>query len=471
MDGAAKILRRYVGTTILVSVLLLIINFVMLGAWIFKGMNEGGSPSGVAQSVSESLQPAGGVYSLRPEAQKLLQDSRAWAMLLDGSGEVVWGYDLPEQLPRNYSLNDVAKFSRNYLLDYPVYVWEHSDGLVVAGFPQNQTAKYQFSFPVAWVSDLPFRIAVWAIGNLALALLVSLWIGSRLFRSIRPLVRGIYALADEQPAYVEPKGVLSSLAASINHTSALLEHKNASLKARDEARSNWIAGISHDIRTPLSMVLGYACELEVDEDAAPDRRRKAGIIRQQGEKLRSLVLDLNLVSMLEYEMQPLQTKPVRLSVLARRVASEFLNNGLDPKYVLELDVPDERLKVIADEKLLLRAITNLVQNSIDHNPQGCRILLQIASSPDPDRNECHFVVSDNGGGIPHSEFRDLVELPYASTRKRPVGSGRGLGLPMVARIAKAHRGRLLLTGDAGEGVRAAIVLPAESSRNQTGRNS
>lgn len=469
MDGAAKILRRYVGTTILISVLLLILNFIMLGAWIFKGMNEGDSPAGVAQEVSEGLLPEGGAYSLQPEVKQLLQDSRAWAMLLDSRGEVIWGNDLPEQLPRTYSLAEVAKFSRHYLMDYPVYVWEHSDGLVVAGFPKNETAKYQFSFPVAWVGDLPFRISAWAAGNLALVLLLSLWIGTRLFRSITPLIRGIYALADKQTAYVEPKGVLSSLAASINHTSALLEHKNASLKARDEARSNWIAGISHDIRTPLSMVLGYASELEEDESASQGQRQKAGIIRQQGEKLRSLVLDLNLVSMLEYEMQPLQTKPVRLSVLARQVASEFLNNGLDPNYVLELDVPDEQLKVIADEKLLRRAITNLVQNSIDHNPLGSRILLQTA--PSSDSGMYQFVVSDNGGGIPRSELRDLVELPYASTRKRPVRNGRGLGLPMVARIAKAQRGRLLLTGDTGKGLRAVIELPAASpSLSQTGHN-
>lgn len=95
------------------------------------------------------------------------------------------------------------------------------------------------------------------------------------------------------------------------------------MKARDEARSNWISGISHDIRTPLSMILGYASEMEDNSDLPKEQRHQSGIIRRQGEKLRSLVSDLNLVSMLEYEMQPLHLKDIRLSVLARQVVADF----------------------------------------------------------------------------------------------------------------------------------------------------
>ncbi|MBN3585179.1 hypothetical protein JYB64_22585, partial [Algoriphagus aestuarii] len=138
------------------------------------------------------------------------------------------------------------------------------------------------------------------------------------------------------------------------------------LKSRDEARSNWIAGISHDIRTPLSMILGHASDLEENSVIPEEQRRQAGIIRQQAEKLRSLVSDLNLVSMLEYEMQPLEKKPIRLSALARQVASEFLNEGLEEKYVLEIEALEETALVNGDERLLTRAIRNLIHNSIRH---------------------------------------------------------------------------------------------------------
>ncbi|OAB44456.1 sensor histidine kinase [Paenibacillus glacialis] len=457
MDGAVRILRRFVGSTMIISVFLLVLNLITLGTWVLKGMNDGPSPNSITQGITKNLHLDNESYYLDAEAEKLLQQNDAWAMLLNNNGIVKWSYVLPDELPRFYSLTDVAKFSRNYLLDYPVYVWEHGDGLVVIGFPKDSVGKYQFGFPVKWIRDIPFRSFALVIGNIALALLLSLLIGSRLIKSITPLIRGIHALAEEQSAHVEPKGVLSSLATSINHTSALLQQQNVALKARDEARSNWISGIFHDIRTPLSMVLGYASELEESEVVPLEQQQKASIIRQQGEKLRSLISDLNLVSMLEYEMQPLNTKIIRLSALARHVAADFLNNGLDERFSLELDFTNEHLKVNGDEKLLLRAITNLIQNSITHNEIGCQILLQTIAFPN--KKVCHFIVSDNGKGVPSSELPDLLELPYSSTRKHPIHNGHGLGLPMVARIVKAHHGQLTLKSDTGRGMKATIEFP------------
>lgn len=206
------------------------------------------------------------------------------------------------------------------------------------------------------------------------------------------------------------------------------------------------------------MILGYASNMEENSDIPTEQRQQAGIIRQQAEKLSSLVSDLNLVSMLEYEMQPLNKKAIRLSVLARQIASEFLNGGLDERFMLEVAILDENAQVMGDEQLLTRAVTNLVQNSINHNPDGCLILLQ--TSFDADNNTCSFIVDDKGKGIPQNELADLLELPYSSKRKRPRQNGHGFGLPMVARIVKAHKGHFILSSDSSSGLKAEIVLPS-----------
>lgn len=461
MEGTIRILRRFISATMIISTFLLIFNFILLGVWVFKGMNEGHSPGAVVQSVAEGLHPSSNSYSLDSSPAKLLKQNNAWAMLIDGTGHIAWNYMLPDELPETFSLADVAKFSRNYLMDYPVFVWEHDEGLVVVGYPKESLAKYQHILPTGWVSSLPLRITSLLIGNIALALLLSLFIGSRLIRSIHPLTQGIQNLAEDKEVYVEPKGVLANLAQSVNRAASLLKQRNDSLKTRDEARSNWIAGISHDIRTPLSMVLGYASNLEENSDIPTEQRLQAGIIRQQAEKLRSLVNDLNLVSMLEYEMQPLDKKPIRLSALARQIASEFLNNGLDERFKLVVEIIDESAQVNGDERLLARAITNLVQNSINHNPDGCQIRLR--TSLHEGNRTCSFVVADNGKGIYQNELPDLLEFPYSSKRKHPRQNGHGLGLPMVARIAKAHQGHLILSSDIGKGLRAEIVLPSIES--------
>ncbi|MMZ58555.1 Alkaline phosphatase synthesis sensor protein PhoR [compost metagenome] len=198
--------------------------------------------------------------------------------------------------------------------------------------------------------------------------------------------------------------------------------------------------------------------MEENPNLPQEQQKQAAIIRQQGVKLRELVKDLNLVSMLEYEMQPLVNKPMRLAPIARQVASDFLNNGLDEKYNIQLDIEDETVTVNGDEKLLTRALTNLVQNSITHNPQGCEIRIQIPQS-NIAQQLCSIIVFDNGQGISQDQLSDLMELPYSDKRKHRRSNGHGLGLPIVTRITKAHGGQLELFSDIQEGLTAIIYLP------------
>ncbi|GIO41406.1 sensor histidine kinase [Paenibacillus apis] len=455
MRGIIRILRGFVATTIFISIFLLIFNFVVLGMLVFKEINQRPSPEVVLRQVAQGLNSQNESYDLDEQVTELLQHNEAWAMLLGEDGQVQWDYRLPNDVPRTYNLVDVALFSRYYLMEYPVYIWEHEDGLVVVGYPKKSHWKYQFDVLSDWMSSLPLRLVMLLLLNAAVALLISVVIGMRLMRGIRPLVDGVHSIAREEPVRLNSKEIFGDLARSINSASAILQKKTAALKARDEARSNWIAGISHDIRTPLSMVLGYASEMEDNLDLPEEQRHQAGIIRRQGEKLRSLVSDLNLVSMLEYEMQPLQLKHIRLAVLARQVATEFLNNGLDDRYVIELKMTDEAVQIKGDEKLLLRAISNLVENSMRHNPQGCEITLETSLSED--RSQYRFIVRDNGRGIPQEQLAEITELPYSSRRRRSVQQGHGLGLPMVARIAQAHQGRLKLVSSVDQGGLEAVM--------------
>jgi len=106
---------------------------------------------------------------------------------------------------------------------------------------------------------------------------------------------------------------------------------------------------------------------------------EAAVISRQSVKIKDLVQDLNLVSKLEYEMQPLQKENIRLSKLLRSYAIDLINSGLQEIYSLEVIIsPDSENSVIeCDSKLITRAVNNLVQNSIHSNPKGCTIILAL----------------------------------------------------------------------------------------------
>lgn len=197
MRGMTRILRRFVATTIAISISLLIFNFVLLAFLVFRENHQGSSPKVVVKQVSQSLDKQDENYHLDKHAAELLQRNHAWAMFVSNDGYVNWNYHLPNDVPRYYNLTDVAKFSRYYLKKYPVYVWKHGDGLVVIGYPKNSHWKYQLDSLTEWGRTLPRRLILLLLFNVALALLISIMIGTRLIKGIRPLVTGIHQLAKE----------------------------------------------------------------------------------------------------------------------------------------------------------------------------------------------------------------------------------------------------------------------------------
>ena len=188
-----------------------------------------------------------------------------------------------------------------------------------------------------------------------------------------PIAEALDALSDGRAAELHLKGDLRDIGDQITETSAVIEQKDA-------ARASWIRGISHDIRTPLSMILGYADALVQDEGAAEEARASARVIRAQGLKIKDLVTDLNTASQLDYDMQPMRLERVHAARLLRTVAAAHANSGLDEAHPIELDIAEDALNavVLGDERLLTRAVENAISNARLHNEQGCTISVELA---------------------------------------------------------------------------------------------
>lgn len=454
MKSIARILTRFVTATVVISLIILVFNVVLLCVWTVNNRNDG-NPEKLTESVAQNLNAEGEQYILSYQMKIKLRDNHVWAMLLDDSGKAIWSENLPKEIPMSYTASDIAAFSRWYLNDYPVYVWKHPKGLLVLGFPKDSYWKYPVSFAMTAINSIIFWVPVIFVFNVVLAILLSLIIGFIMIRSIRPLVQGICDIADGKVVRLKEKGILRDISASVNRTSDELQSQREALEKQDKARSNWIAGVSHDIRTPLSMILGYASELEESYTLTDDQRKKAGIVRQQGVRLRELVNDLNLVSMLEYDMQPLNVKPLKPSAIIRQVVSGIINSGLGEEYTLDIDIEDESITINGDERLLNRAIYNVVNNSIRHNPNGCSITISL--TVDYASKLCNIIIFDDGEGVEASALENLINLPYGSVRG--VYEGHGLGIPMVSKIIKAHGGEFKLSSDMGKGFKTSMQLP------------
>lgn len=461
MSSIFKLIRRFVTVLMMATLVLFVVNIVLLIGFT-RGQEGNSSPWKTAEQVSAVLTQENGAYSLSGEGERLLDQNGAWAILIeDGSGEVVWHSEgLPAEVPLRYSTSEIAWAVRGYIADYPTTVADHGEDLLILGYPKTGLWKLMWnSFDYQMIANLPQSVLIFLLVNAAALLVIYLVVVSGILRPIRPLIRGIQALPEGESVYVKEKGIFSSLAKSLNRTSEKLRTQDYELKKKDAARANWIAGVSHDIRTPLSMVMGYAGQLEEDPALSAEGRKKAGIIRLQSLRMKNLVNDLNLASKLEYNVQPLYLQPLNMVSLVRGIAVSFLNMDAENMYPIEW-ATDENLSVCmvdGDPNLLKRALSNLILNAQVHNPDGCTITLAVSKGED----QCEITVADDGVGVTDDQLESLRNTPHYMFNDSGAGEQRhGLGLQIVRQITQAHGGQVSFGHAPQGGFMASINLPA-----------
>ncbi|MDO4555276.1 MAG: HAMP domain-containing sensor histidine kinase [Lachnospiraceae bacterium] len=453
MKSFAAYISKYLISFSAFIVALLIANVIFF-IWTFDSTirNDYGytSPQNMLEVVSESSTKDG----TTEETEALLHAHQIWAIYLNPDGQIAWSYDTPEELPVHYTIQDVALFSKGYLADYPVFVWNDEDGLLILGYPKDSYTKFTTNyFSAKAVQKIPVFFIVMALFDFALMFCAYFLSKRKILKSTEPIIASIHTLSEGKPAALSTNDELSEVADSINKASHILSRQN-------EARANWISGVSHDIRTPLSMIIGYTELIGNDQNTSPASRERAQIIQRQGQKIKTLVEDLNLVSRLEYDMQPMDKKSVRLSKLLRSYMADLLNSGLPESYTIDFEITPnaENLVLDCDTRLLSRAINNLVQNSIHHNSEGCHIQITL----DCDMNTAFFCISDDGIGLSSDQLNDLNEkthyMDMDSTDDR-LNLRHGLGLVLVRQIAEVHGGTVMIDSQTGKGFKTILGFP------------
>lgn len=460
MKSVPKLIRRFVGILFISLLLLFALN---LAVFIRVGSRQtaSGSPYTLAGEIGQALQRDGAGYVLDEEHREALEAEHIWAMRIDNETHAItWQIgDLPEGIPSTYSLSDVSDLTLGYLRDCPTYVGDTEGGIVVLGYPPNRYWKSMWpTWDYEFIATLPQTVLTALLCNLTLVLLIYLVVTGTLIRSVNPLIAGIQNLTGETHTKVRETGVFSELAFHINQASAKLEAQERQLAKKETARANWIAGVSHDIRTPLSMVLGYGDQLREDRQLPPEARRKAAVIVAQSQRIRDLVRDLNLASKLEYNMQPLHPEKQNLVAVVRQVTADFLNLNLDEKYEIFWDT-DKSLTlcpVNMDKALIRRALGNLIQNSMNHNEQGCRIHIQVAE----EESAYTVTVADDGIGATDKQVDALNHAPHYMVCDENTDQQRhGLGLLIVRQIIFAHGGEMEIRSSRYGGFETELRLP------------
>jgi len=237
-------------------------------------------------------------------------------------------------------------------------------------------------------------------------------------------------------------------------------HDITELRQIDKMRHDFVANVSHELRTPLASLklmvetlLDGALE---DEEASKNFLEK---IYLETDRLARLVSDLLDLSKIDSGGLKLNYRQVSLADLVDLVITKLEMNTNLAGLEVKVDIP-ENLTLYADEDKLSQIMINLLDNAIRFTPRGGSIRVE-ASQKD---KEVTISVSDTGIGIPKEAIPRIFERFYRVDRARSrEAGGTGLGLSIVKNLVKAHKGRIEVESEEGQGTKFAIILPNEVS--------
>ena len=225
-------------------------------------------------------------------------------------------------------------------------------------------------------------------------------------------------------------------------------------------RRDFIANVSHELKTPLTVIAGFVETLQDLDLDARQRARFLQLMREQADSMKRLVQDLLTLSALESENNPVADEPFAAAPLLEQVAADARSLSHD-QHAIDVDVLDAAT-VVGSRDELASAFSNLVSNAVRYTPAGGRIRLGWRVEPD---GRGAFSVTDTGIGIAAEHVPRLTERFYRVDRSRSRATGgTGLGLAIVKHVLLRHQADLEIASEPGKGSTFTVRLPAARVR-------
>ncbi len=393
-----------------------------------------------------------------------LDEYGLWIQVIDESGQEIFSYNKPESYPTSYPASTLLAFGTSaYENENTVFVSCLEDSTVtcsyIIGFPYA-IGKYMLYYngerftrllPVVKkiVLSALFIFAVLVFGYVC-------WI-SRKLSNITGGIRNV-----SQRAYIplKEKGMFRDIFAALNKMDMEIRQSDKIKEETENARTEWIANITHDLKTPLSPVKGYAELLADNQIAGVETAQEYGkIILKNVSHVEKLLNDLKLTYQIDSGVVPYHPQEVLITRYVKEVVIDIINDPAFSKRIIEFESDGQELIVFLDPDLLRRAIQNIIINALIHNPPDTKIKISIGKSA---ASVVFISICDNGSGMDEAEQAKLFNRYYRGTNTREKPEGSGLGLAIAKQIVVLHGGNISVKSSPDIGTEFIITLDSQT---------
>ena len=424
-----KKLRRFVFFTVAFSLSFIFLIFVIL--YInYNVSKQYTQPDVVHNYIMENK---GDEFLFTTANRSFLKENHLWAIRIDGSGNVIETYRKPSEIPKAYKIADVARFTRYYLKDYPVMTYIVGDDLLVIGYPKGTMDKLPFNYYTAeqWLLNVDLAL-IFLLGYLFFIYYLYRRERANLFKKLYPLQEALGKIYSADYMALDESGPLKEVSRAVNDANRRYEQLNKS-------QSQWIRGISHDVRTPLSKLGWGLNDLKTEEN-----QETIDAMEEELMRISKTIQDLNDTSRLQNLSDERFVLQHPIPVL-RKILIRYLNEKPDRNIIFENEMEDStRIKM--DANLFSRMIENIVKNSLTY--QSGDIYVNCRE----DMDFIYIYLWDYGGGVSEVVLERLETSDLTSVNVH------GIGLLISKQICQLHGGKMSVVNEDG-GFKVQFIIP------------
>ncbi|WP_240927714.1 sensor histidine kinase [Paenibacillus thiaminolyticus] len=233
-------------------------------------------------------------------------------------------------------------------------------------------------------------------------------------------------------------------------------------RQHDRQREEWLAGLSHDLKTPLASIVGYARMLEAKQYdwSREEVAEFASVMTEKAEWMDQLLQDLNLTYRLQSGSLPLQRERLCLDAWLEETLADILDLPQHPKALIRYQRPDIPVWFSFDPRYFRRIIENICMNAFLHNPPGTALAISFLARDGGEALEFR----DDGAGMDAETLRHLFTRYYRGLSTDRAAEGSGLGMAISRQLAEAHGCTLEASSEPGGGTVILLSLPGAEHR-------